>query len=283
MKLTSTITRPLLRYHGGKWRLAPWIVSFMPKHSIYVEPFGGGGSVLLRKPRSFAEVYNDLDGEIVNLFSVVRDNGLALKRSVELTPFSRVEFDLSFEPTTEPIEQARRTLVRSYMGFGGNLSRPTRSGRVQRTGFRDYSRKNRGSTPAQDWMHWPISLPAIIQRLQGVIIERRDGCEVMLKHDGPETLHYVDPPYVHETRSQATNYRHELDSDEHRRLAEVLNTLRGAVMLSGYDSPLYNDLYRDWQRVTRGAFADGARPRTEVLWLRNVQSPELLLGLDNTP
>src|SRR5690606_6837914 len=97
--------RPIIRYHGGKWRIAPWIISHFPEHRVYVEPFGGGGSVLLRKPRSYAEVYNDLDGEIVNLFRVARDCGDELIRSVELTPFARDEFMLAYEETEDPIEQ----------------------------------------------------------------------------------------------------------------------------------------------------------------------------------
>lgn len=274
-------SRPLLRYHGGKWQLAPWINSLMPRHRIYVEPFGGGGSVLLQKPRSYAEIYNDLDGEVVNLFQVVRDRGEDLKRAVELTPFARAEFELSVESSEDPVEQARRTLVRSYMGFGGNLTRLTVSGRPERTGFRNYSKKNRRSIPAQDWRHWPVGLPELIARLQGVIIERRDACEVMLKHDGPDTLHFVDPPYVHETRERTNSYRHEMDEDAHRRLAGVLNELEGGVMLAGYGCPLYDDdLYVGWKRITRKAFADGARERTEVLWLRNVESHGLLPGLD---
>ncbi len=113
-------TRPIVRYHGGKWMLAQWIIAQFPAHRVYVEPFGGGGSVLLRKPRSYAEIYNDLDGEIVNLFLMARDHGEELRRALELTPFARVEFMESYEPSENPIEQARRTVARSFMGFGSN-------------------------------------------------------------------------------------------------------------------------------------------------------------------
>lgn len=110
--------RPVLRYHGGKWRLAPWICAHFPAHRLYVEPFGGAASVLLRKPRSYGEIYNDLDGEIVNVFRVLRDNGHALRAALELTPFAREEFAESYMPHSDPIEQARRTIVRSFQGFG---------------------------------------------------------------------------------------------------------------------------------------------------------------------
>lgn len=271
-----TPTRPLLRYHGGKWRLAPWIVSYFPGHRIYIEPYGGAASVLLHKPRSYAEVYNDLDGEIVNLFQVVRDRGVELVRALELTPYARAEFHLSFKPTDDSMEQARRTVLRSYAGFGGNLTRPNRDQTPQRTGFRTYSKKNRRSIPSGDWRNYPAALPAIIDRLRGVIIESAPALEVMAKHDAPDALHYVDPPYVHSTRGfdcgeTHRGYRFEMTDDQHRELATFLRTLGGGVIVSGYACDLYDrELYPDWQRVERPATADGARPRTEVLWMRNI-------------
>lgn len=265
--------RPILRYHGGKWRLAPWIIQHFAPHAAYVEPYGGGGSVLLQKDRSIAEVYNDLDGEIVNLFRVARDRGAELVRAVELTPYSRNDFHESFLPSEDPLEQARRTVIRSYMGFGGNLTRPNRDQTPQRTGFRDYSKKNRGPIPATDWRTWPAQLPNIIDRLRGVVIEHRPALEVICSHDGPETLHYIDPPYVHSTRGFDAGgthraYRHELTDNDHRDLAGALRAGRGMVVVSGYACDLYDrELFPDWQRHERPHLADGARPRTEVLWL----------------
>src|SRR5262245_58814798 len=108
--------RPVLRYHGGKWRLAPWIIEHFPEHRIYVEPYGGGASVLLRKSRAFAEVYNDLDGDVVNVFRVLRDraSAAALIRAIELTPWARDEFRLSYRPASDPVERARRTIARAF-------------------------------------------------------------------------------------------------------------------------------------------------------------------------
>ena len=119
--VVAPVEYPLLRYHGGKWRLADDIIALMPRHRRYVEPFGGGASVLLRKPRSPAgELYNDLDGSIANLFAVLRDREAAaeLTRVVALTPYSRDGFRSAYESATDPVEQARRTLIRAYMGFG---------------------------------------------------------------------------------------------------------------------------------------------------------------------
>lgn len=232
--------------------------------------------MLLKKPRAYAEVYNDLDGEIVNLFQVARDAGAELLRRVELTPYARREFDLSFKPSEDPIERARRTLVRASMGFGGNLTRPNRDQTPQRTGWRTYTQKNRRSTPAGDWRNWPGSAPAILDRLRGVVIENRDAISVMQKHDSSDALHYVDPPYVHSTRGfdcgrSARGYRFEMNNGEHTALAEFLRTLKGAVVVSGYASLLYEKLFAGWKRMERRSFADGGRPRAEVLWMRNCE------------
>lgn len=265
--MSAVLKRPLVRYHGGKWLLAPWIISHFPAHRVYVEPFGGGGSVLLRKPRSYAEIYNDLDGEIVNVFRMARDFGTDLVRLLELTPFARTEFEQSYEPGDGPLEQARRTIARSFQGFG--------SAAVcgETSGFRANSNRS-GTTPAQDWRNYPSALANIIDRLQGVVIENRDACEVMVAQDGPETVFYIDPPYVHHTRSPKTRgtvtrkaYKHEMTNTDHEALSVTLHGLAGAVVLSGYRCQLYDRLYGDWQRVDRASHADGARDRVESLWL----------------
>jgi DNA adenine methylase len=264
--MTGPRPRPLVRYHGGKWMLAPWIIQHLPAHRVYVEPYGGGASVLLRKPRSYAEIYNDLESEIVNLFRVARDRGPELARALELTPFAREEFEQSYKPTGDPFEQARRTVARSFMGFG------SASTSKQPSGFRSSS-NNSGTTPAHNWRNYPAALTLTIERLRGVVIENRDAAEVMRRHDGPDTLHYVDPPYMHSTRSfkgrhaKRHSYVHEMTDAEHVDLAGVLQTLQGFVVLSGYPSPVYDALYHGWKRVDRAAFADGALPRTESLWL----------------
>lgn len=264
-------SRPLVRYHGGKWMLAPWITAHFPPHRCYVEPFGGGGSVLLRKTRSYAEVYNDLGGEIVNLFRVARDDGERLAMLCELTPFARTEFMDSYNPDACPLEQARRTLVRSFMGFGSNSLH-------QKTGFRANSNRS-GTTPAHDWMNYPDALRVTIQRLRGVVIENRDAMACMLHHDTPETLHYADPPYVLSTRSDdKSDYPHEMTDADHANFAEQLGALKGMVIVSGYRCDAYDELFKGWRRVDKSAFADGAAKRIESLWLSpNMQAPQIEL------
>lgn len=257
-------TRPLLRWHGGKWILAPWIISHFPEHRCYVEPFGGAGSVLIRKARSYAEVYNDMDGEVVNLFRVAREHGDELRRQLYLTPFSRSDFMQSYEAATDPVEQARRTVIRSFMGFGSNSHNKA-------TGFRSNSNRS-GTTPAHDWTNYPDCLAAVIERLRGVVIENRDGKTVMSAHDTPQTLHYVDPPYAADTRDKGRDYRFEMTDLDHVDLADFLRGLTGMVVLSGYDCLLYDNLYDGWRKEKRRSLADGARPREETLWINPLAS-----------
>lgn len=268
-RMASVPTRPVLRYHGGKWRLAPWIIRHFPPHRLYVEPFGGAGSVLLRKPRSYAEIYNDLDEEVVALFRVLRDPEQAgrLREMLDLTPYARSEFEQAYEPAGDPVEQARRTCVRSWMAHGSSGLRG------HSTGFRIGSQREY-TTPAHDWRGFPAALPAIVERLRGVVIEKRPAAQLMERHDGPDTLFYLDPPYMFATRSQKRvgndlhhGYRHEIDDAGHARLLEQADGLAGMVVLSGYPSPLYDAALPRWRRVETAAQADRGEARTEVLWL----------------
>jgi DNA adenine methylase len=302
MNALAQITRPVLRWHGGKWRLAPWVISHFPPHRIYVEAFAGAASVLLRKERAYAEVYNDLDSLAFNLFCILRDRDQAARliELLRLTPFAREEFEQSIEPGVDPLERARRLIVRSFMGFGSNAHsqsphlqsgfRPaprfqagTRAkpragpGNYRSTGFRSNSDRS-GTTPAHDWRNYPDALVAIVERFQGVVIENRDAVEIMRQHDSTKTLHYVDPPYLPETRSPANKYdlkhrayRHELTRDDHVVLLAELKTLAGMVVLSGYPSGLYDSAlggglaaHRDRRSRRRRASSHGspvAQPR----------------------
>lgn len=228
--------------------------------------------MLLRKSRSYAEGYNDLDGDVVNLFRVLRDefDAARLESAVGLTPFARDEFDAAYHRlATDPVERARQLLLLSHGGFGTAAMRSTRNGKMQRTGFRA-STTRLYTTPAGDWRGFPSVVADVAERMTGVVIEHRDAALVMGSHDGPETLHYVDPPYPHATRSNSSknNYRHELSDDDHRRLSVALHNLEGYVVLSGYACELYDrELYGDWRRVAKSTHADGARDRVEVLWI----------------
>lgn len=266
----NEITRPALRYHGGKFRLAPWILKFFPKHSAYAEPYGGGASILLQKPRCPAECYNDLDGRIVEFFRVLRDpiKSAELQRRVALTPYARAELEWSFEPASDDIDQAHRLVVRSFMGHGSDSAT-----RTTRTGFRARLTDGR-ALPSAEWSTWPDSIPLFRDRLAGVLLENDQATRVIDRMDSSTTLIYCDPPYVHSTRSalasnsSTTNgYRHEMTDDDHRALAERLHRCTGMVVISGYPSPLYLELYAGWETHQKTHVADRAAMRTEVVWI----------------
>lgn len=266
MTSESLIKHPAIRYHGGKFRLAPWIIEQMPDHVCYVEPFGGAAGVLLQKPRSYSEVYNDLDGEVVNLFRVLRAPELnqRLQDACCLTPYSRDEFCHAQEPATDSIERARRMVVRACMGFG------SAAGVGGQSGFRSDS-KRKYATAAHLWERYPANLTAVCQRLQGVIIENKDALAVMRAHDAVTTLHYIDPPYVPETRVQGNRYyAYEMTVEGHEQLLAVARTMSGMVMISGYDTEVYNDMLNGWaktEKTSRISAGRGTKVRTECLWL----------------
>jgi DNA adenine methylase len=264
-----TPSRPALRYHGAKWNLAPWVISHFPPHESYVEPFGGSAAVLLQKTRSALETYNDLDGEVVTFFQVLREQTEALVRLIELTPWARAEYALSYEPTDDPLERARRFFVHAWMSIGGTSRQSAWT-----SGWRYIKTVNaRWKGPAETWCMLD-HLYDVANRLKGVQFECRDALEILPRYDGARTLFYCDPPYVFSTRSGHAGrmYAHEFQDEQHVRLAEVLGDLQGMVVLSGYPSGLYAELYeqRDWVRVNTEAKVNGGRgdgKRIESLWL----------------
>lgn len=260
----SNMNHPLLRYHGGKYRLSKWIISYFPMHDTYVEPFGGGASVLLNKTPSRCEVYNDLDDEIVNFFEVLRDPNLSktLASQIQFTPYSRSEFNISREITEDRVERARRLVVRAQMGFS---SVGASNGN---TGFRLDT--GRGSTDLVTiWQRQPNLILEAAKRLSKVMIENRDALQVIQDHDRPDTLFFIDPPYLMDVRNTSgTAYKHEMSLADHERLIEVLKRVKGQVILCGYENDLYNQL--GWQKAVKTVAATGQTGsvgREEILWI----------------
>ncbi|ODU22792.1 MAG: DNA methyltransferase [Sphingomonas sp. SCN 67-18] len=263
-------TRPLLRWLGGKFRLAPWVVSHFPEHRQYVEPFGGAGSVLLHKPRAYNEIYNDLDGELVNLFRVLRsDDAPELLRLLELTPYSRAEYQAAFAPADDPIERARRTVVRSHMAHG------TGGARIDRpTGFR--SDGISGTTNvAGEWADLPAALQAVIERMRGVTIEQKPALELLERFNAPSIMIYLDPPYLPATRSTKSRkpgeryhtYAFEMGIEDHLLMLDACRRSEAMIVLSGYPDPLYDSQLPGWTRREIAARAHRNSPRTECLWI----------------
>lgn len=258
------LDHPIIRYHGGKFRLADWIISHFPKHETYVEPFGGGASVLLSKQPSRMEVYNDLDRDVVNFFEVLRDQQLAeeLAQQIKLTPYSRVEFLNARDETSDRIERARRLVIRAQMGFG------SAGATKENTGFRLDTARG-GSDIVKIWQRQPEVILQAAARLKKVLIENRDAVKVIQDHDREDTLFFVDPPYVLDTRNMSGKvYRHEMTNADHEQLVSVLQHCKGMVILCGYEHPIYEAL--KWKKIKKSVAAagrSGSVLREEILWI----------------
>jgi DNA adenine methylase len=250
-------------YFGSKQRVAPWIASLLPPHRHYVEPYAGGLSVLLAKAPSAMETANDLDGELMAFWRVLRDRPDELIRACALTPHSRAEYEAAFEAATDELEMARRIWCRLVQGRGGAL-RPN--------GWRHFVTPGNSRFSMPDYLDgYRDRLAAVAERLHAVSLECLPALDLIAKYGTqPDVLLYVDPPYLGSTRGGSSRYRHEMaDDDGHRQLSAALTDCRAAVVLSGYDSALYAELYGGWHRAERRTMtgnAQGAKGRTEVLW-----------------
>jgi DNA adenine methylase len=260
------IERPPIRYYGGKWRIEGWVVEQFPVHTCYCEPFCGGASVLLQKRPSRVEVMNDLNHDLITFFDVLRERPAELIRAILLTPYSREELRRArtAERSPDRIETARRFYVRCWQSFGSGVGTSSTGWRYQ-IGTGDNSRASAiGSWNDTDHL-W-----AVAERLKQVFIEHDDAFKVIERFDSAETLFYLDPPYVHSTRyhnSSSKGYSNEMTDDDHRKLAELARSVAGFVIVSGYPSVLYDELYAGWQRITRRATDLNGGEQEECLWL----------------
>jgi DNA adenine methylase len=275
--------KPPFPYYGGKQMLAERIIPLLPDHRHYVEPYAGSLAVLLAKSRAPFETVNDLDGDLVNFWRVLRERRRDLERACRLTPHARAEHAAALDavdvPATDPVERARRTWVLLTQGQSGGTAR--------RTGWRFFA------NPAGSTFSMPQYLDAYcnrfgpaVARLHGVSLECRPAVEMVERYGKhAEVLLLVDPPYVHSTR-KGIGYRHEMTDDDHRELAAALQQTKAAVVLSGYPSPLYDlELFPDWHRIEMSAGTGNGgewRDRTEVLWSNRpfATAPSLFDGFE---
>lgn len=249
--------KSVLKYPGAKNRLASWIVGYIPKHDVYLEPFAGSLAVLFNKPRCHIETVNDLDSEITNFFRVLRDSADELENLIALTPFSRREYEKAYEPCENELEKARRFAVKCWMGFG--------CGNRYRNGFKS-GQQAHSPNPAKAWAEFPETMKLATERLKGVQIENLPATELIKRYDTQDVFIYADPPYLHGTRKNYL-YRYEMSDTEHEELLKILVEHPGKVLLSGYDNDMYNDMLPEWKKVQRNTRAEFGRKRTETLWM----------------
>lgn len=255
--------KPLLKYPGGKWRISKWIIDHFPEHKVYLEPFFGSGAVFFNKQPSYIETVNDIDGNIVNLFRVCRDFPKQLATVINLTPFARDEFIFCYEmKVDDPIERARRTIVRYHQSFGTSNSSRNSWRNVQTYG---------GPRCATMWNYLPQAVIECCERIKEAQIENTDALELIKRYDDENTLIYCDPPYLPNLRKK-NMYALEMDENQHRALLEVICKSKSKIIISGYDSQLYNDKLAGWNSDTIETTAQMGLHRVEKIWF-NYDSP----------
>lgn len=250
----------VIKYPGSKWGLAKWIISFFPRHHSYLEPFFGSGAVLFNKPRSNIETVNDLDGNVVNLFECIREDPEKLARMIYFTPYSREVYESAYilQPKGR-YERAMNFCIRLQMGHGFRTN-------GEKVGWKTDVQGRERAYAAKDWCSLPDRLLQAAERLRGVQIENRPAVELIRRFDYPNVLIYADPPYMLDTR-HGKQYCCEMEDRDHEELLEVLLEHQGPVILSGYDSPLYNDRLKGWHREETVSYTQVRSKKKEILWM----------------
>jgi DNA adenine methylase len=255
--------KTLLRYPGSKQRIAPWIISQMPKHHSYLEPYCGGIAILLNKEPSRIETINDLDDDVINLFRVIQDSGTReeLIRRIVRTPYARAAYNDAFPDNSdelEPVERAKNFLIRSGMGYGFRL--------CEKTGWKRDVYAREAAYAVRYWNDLPEVIINVAQRLKMVQIEHRPAIELIKAFNHSNVLIYLDPPYVLSTRSRKM-YQHEMTDQDHVELCEAALQHTGPIMLSGYPNNIYDTYLQGWRKESIPARAERSLPRTEYLWM----------------
>ncbi len=251
----------ILNYPGSKWRMSDLIIEIMPPHKTYLEPYFGSGAVFFNKDKVQVETINDLDGRLINMFRVLRENTNELVKLVHLTPYSRQEYDLSKRISDNNLEDARRMLVRCWFAIGGKTNADV--------GWRRNINWN-GPYNTYEWNDMPNRLIEAAERLKGAQIENKSAIELIHEHrNDKDVMIYCDPPYLDETRV-SKHYTNEMSNQDHIKLLKCLANVDGKVILSGYPNNLYDEYLSEWFKVTEetriGINNTNKRTATEVLW-----------------
>lgn len=250
----------VLRYPGSKWNIAGQLIKLIPPHHSYVEPFFGSGAVLFCKPPSDIETINDMDSDVTNLFRCIREEPERLARMVMTTPFSREEYDRAFDKEyTDCFGQAKDFLVRCWQGHAFRTC-------GSRTGWKNDVQGRERMYALWDWYRLPEWIIETAERLKKVQIEQRPVLEVIERFNYKNVFMYLDPPYLLEVRS-GKQYKHEMTDKDHEELLKTVRKSKAKIMLSGYESDLYNDYLHDWKKRSFRSCAEYGKPRQETVWM----------------
>ena len=271
--------KAIIRYPGSKWSIADWIIDHFPaeyERMVYLEPFVGSGAVFFNKAPGAVETINDLDSNIVNLFYVLREQREELKRVLALTPYSREEYDRAFEPCEDPLEKARRYMVKTTQAIGAKMAG------TSKCGWRNHKQMKIGGTACK-WGGITATIDVAAARLRGdtthlVQIEHMDALRLIERYNNPDVLMYIDPPYVRSVRKSGALYAHEMNLAGQKQLLSLITQSRAKIVISGYDSDLYNTALDGWRKASTMSQTTSAKMATEVIWM-NYQPPEKQISL----
>ena len=265
--------KAIAKYPGSKWSLANWIISYFPRHHSYLEPFFGSGAVLFNKPRSNIETVNDLDNNVVKLFECIRENPQKLAQMLYMTPYAREVYESAFKEIPEDkFEAALNFYIRLNMGHGFRTS-------GERVGWKNDVQGRERSYASQDWCNLPGKIMQAAERLRGVQIENRPAVELIERFNFKNVLIYCDPPYMLKTR-HGKQYRCEMDDNDHEILLRLLLQHKGPVLISGYDTELYDNMLAGWNRYETTAYSQVCSKKRELLWM-NYDPPARQMNFDD--
>ena len=256
----------VLKYPGGKWNIAKQLVGLIPEHHSYLEPFFGGGAVLFTKPVSDIETINDLDHNVVNLFRCIQEDAERLATLVMTTPFSREKYEDTYKldvweimAPDEPYHKALRFLIQCWQehGFRTNGSK---------VGWKHDIQGREKAYALRNWYRLPDWIIDIAERLREVQIENRPALEVIKKFNYKNVFMYLDPPYLLSTRT-GKQYKYEMSDSDHEELLRTIVSSKAKIMISGYESDIYNDYLSEWKKEHFSSCAEMGRARIETVWM----------------
>lgn len=264
MGLGDCALNAILKYPGAKWRIADWIIQHFPPHKVYCEPFFGSGAIFFNKRPAPIETINDINGEIVNLFKVCREQPEKLARALEFTPWAREEYINCYTIKGDEVERARRFIVRHHQSFGTT--------NCNLNSWKNSQTHNSPRCPTQ-WAELPEMVMQLCKRLKEAQIENLNALTLIERYNDPQTLLYLDPPYLQGLRKRGI-YKFEMSNDEHEQLLELVVKSRSMVCISAYDSELYNEKLKGWFTAEKATIAQMGKHRVEKLYMN--YAPDLL-------